>query len=347
MKREITEDGIIFWVENGRLESLVNNGEAKSVVIPNKFASGIEITFIDSSVCKGKFDKITISDEITDISENAFAYSAVKEVNWSKGCRVIPSHCFFHSTVEAVHGIENVEIIEEQAFMETKHLKRLRWPDKCNAIPQWCFYCSAIKKISNTKNVIWIGCYAFFQTNLTKFEWPTGCKKIPDSCFAGSALEEISNIEEVERINFKAFFATKIKKFHWPPKCKRIPDQCFCSCAELTEILNTENVEEVGKSAFEATNIESFVWPDKCHIIPNSCFYHSPLKGISNISNVSIIEAYAFGRTSFDTANKLDLSESIISTIEEKVFAGLDREAVLFSYYLAENIEPAFLEELD
>lgn len=344
MKKEISKNGVIFEVDNEKLVSLTNNCTAKTVVIPRKLAFGIEITSIGNNVCKGVFEKITISDEITDISESAFAYSMVEEVCWSKGCRTIPKYCFFNSIVKIVSGIENVETVEEHAFMDTHYLEKIRWPSKCKIIPEWCFYGSAIEEISNTDHVVKVEECAFSKTGLIEFKWPTGCKIIPIKCFSNSSLKEISNIEDVEAIKEQAFFSTNIKKFYWPPKCKKVYEQCFYNCKALEEVIATDNIEEIEDSAFEKTGIKSFAWPAKCSVIPDSCFYDSSLKAISNTNNVLAIEAYAFGKTEFDAGNKLDLSEAIVSRIGLKAFTKLEKEAVNLPYYLTEDIELAFYE---
>lgn len=206
-----------------------------------------------------KIEKIVFEDPsaITRIEKEAFSdCSNLKTFIWPPNCREL-SNCFAGSGLETLKGIENVEKIQEEAFVDT-HLTELEWPQKCNCIPMGCFYDSTIEKITGIDNVTKIESHAFSKTHkLRAFAWPKGCSVIPAWCFSHSALKEISNIEHVEKIENSAFINSNLESFVWPSHCHEIPMSCFENTKLLKSIKGLEVVKTIGPLAFNSTSLKS------------------------------------------------------------------------------------------
>lgn len=170
--------------------------------------------------------------------------------------------------------------------------------------------------------------------------WTSGCNYIPARCFQGSCIKRIFNIEHVTEIGEGAFAGTWIKRFTWPENCKKIPADCFRK-SRLNFICKIENVEKIGRGAFRNTMLETINWPVACSVVPRECFAYSGLKSILGLKNVSRIEASAFRDTK--DLNDVDLSSSFVIEVQRTAFAGINKDAVTFSYYISEDIiESAF-----
>lgn len=145
------------------------------------------------------------------------------------------------------------------------------------------------------------------------------------------------NIHSVEQGAFKNLCADELV---WTSGCNYIPAHCFQgSC--IRRIFNIEHITEIGEGAFARTWIKRFTWPAACSVIPRECFAYSGLKSILSLKNVSCIEASAF-RDAKDL-NDVDLSSSFVIEVQRTAFAGVNKDAVAFSYYISEDIiESAF-----
>lgn len=119
-------DGVKFKVDgNGCLRELRSKGGCPSVIIPRVLSNGIEIKSIGSDFVKGKFETITISDDIAAIDCGAFRMSNIDKVIWSSSCLAIPDFCFHVSMLKKITNLNNVTEIGENAFLNTHNLRSL------------------------------------------------------------------------------------------------------------------------------------------------------------------------------------------------------------------------------
>ena len=122
--------------------------------------------------------------------------------------------------------------------------------------------------------------------------------------------------------------------FIWPKSCNAIPGDCFDSSGIKT-IQDIEDVSYVGAGAFAHSAIEEITWPKNCTEIPSSCFYRSSLKKFPQIDNISTIGLMAF--CGIKPTTKIDMSNSSILSIEFAAFAEIDKENIIFPYYMSEE----------
>lgn len=329
----VTENGVVFCVENGVLKKMCNRHKVKCVKIPHILSNGEAIDSIKRAFCQGSYHSIEISDEIENIDGGAFEWSRVKRVRWSRGCKSIPSECFYCSTVEEIYNVNHVESIGDSAFAYSK-IKRFAMPPLCTEIPEYCFRDSEITMILNTECIERVGKYALSGCDIMSFVWPSKCKIIPEACFENCELRRLFNIKDVETIKEDAFCCTHhLTKFTWPNNCETMPANCF-RASGIKTVKNIESVSCVGSRAFANSDIEEILWPEKCPKIPDHCFNSSALKKF-DFTNITNIGESAFADTF--PVSKYDMSNSKVMNIDVCAFYGVDRENVIFSYYTPEQ----------
>lgn len=167
MTKSICHNGILYQVNDGSLALMKGKSDSnrdtviiETAEIPSVFPDGTQIKNINPQFLKGIFKKIVISDDIQWIAPSAFSWSAVEEVVWPKGCRVIPEKCFTASHVKKVSNIGSVMLIGKRAFSNCEIIE-IDWPENCRVIPEGCFEGSCINKVNNVECVTKIENWAF------------------------------------------------------------------------------------------------------------------------------------------------------------------------------------------
>ena len=178
--------------------------------------------------CRARLASISNLDNVKEVKDFAFMYASDPQLGqklanverigygvfdsyrgsefvWMPKCKTIPDNSFGNSEIETISNIENVEIIENDAFWACERLTHFNWPLKCKIIPAGCFSISGLESISGIESVEEIEEHAFCGTKLTTFTWPRKCKVIPATCFARTPLKSINGIDDVEIIEATAF----------------------------------------------------------------------------------------------------------------------------------------------
>lgn len=208
-EKTIIKDGVKYTVDmtNNYLHMMENVGELCDAFIPHVLEPGVIIDTIDGEFCRGRFGKITISDEISNIRPYAFYGAVIEEIVWPASHTSIPLECFQESTLGTVSNIDNVTHIGTSAFAGCA-IKKLVWPSKCFEIPQKCFINGRVSDLTNVGHVSSIGDEAFAGCSICRFDWPEGCEDVPTKCFEGSTIEIFKGAEHIERIGSEAFAYT-------------------------------------------------------------------------------------------------------------------------------------------
>lgn len=150
--------------------------------------------------------KLVLPDTVVSVEECAFKNTNIfREITWSKNCKKIPNECFYGSSIEQIHGIENVSYIGEMAFAMSK-LKSIKYPASCKTIKSNCFTMSNLEKILGIDDVEEIMPGAFDGTCIKSFILPKKVKSIPNRCFRNCEdLREISPLIDISSIGDQAF----------------------------------------------------------------------------------------------------------------------------------------------
>jgi hypothetical protein len=84
-------------------------------------------------------DTLVISKGIEKVNTSAFEAMCANTVVWPSSCPVIPTNCFYGSTIRHFKGMENVQDIQNKAFYKVSELEEFSWPEGCEVIPYECF----------------------------------------------------------------------------------------------------------------------------------------------------------------------------------------------------------------
>ena len=361
IRKKITIDELVIPDSFSIIEDLAfYKSEVNKVIwpasvkrIPKECFSHSKLTKIDNinsitEIANGAFlhchnlKELYLPDNIKSIQEEAFCFSSIEYIRWPSNVHTIPKLCFASSDIRLLENIDNLDVIEEDAFHFCDKLKtfiipdnisvignhafynsgieKCRWPSNCKIIPCACFMSSSLEAITNIDGCTKIDKEAFCETKLKKISWPSHITTIADSTFCCCQfLEEISGIDNVTSIGNNAFSSTNFISFDWPKKCCSIPNDVFWGCDNLKNIYGINNVTSIGNNAFaHCTSLESFVWPEKCHTISENCFRNCiSLSSIDIKKEISIIkvEENAFLQTKI---KKLDLSFLTYCIINDK-----------------------------
>ena len=190
--------------DNNSLSMVINEGPRCDLDIPNILPSGQKIDVIKGDIFRGKYGKITISNDIKQILACAFYEVDAEEVVWPDTCGYIPFGCFQNSNIGTISNIDQVVVVGECAFRGAK-IGDIIWPSKCKEMPAQCFSSCHIRALYNTEHIVLIGEGAFYKGKIKYFNWPQGCPVIPDYCFQGSDIETLSGINNIKTIGYSAF----------------------------------------------------------------------------------------------------------------------------------------------
>lgn len=138
----------------------------------------------------------------------------------------------------------------------------------------------------------------------------------------------------VSVVHKDAFYDSAVKEVVWSSGCSTIPKGCFYNSL-IERISNIDHVAVIGDFAFTSSCIKDFVWPNKCRTIPTGCFSNSKLESISNICHVLEISALAF--ESLKYTGKLNLSEIIFCSVDQRAFRHSPKDNIIFPYYISEE----------
>lgn len=336
---------VTFWVDR-KTKTLIKMETPclhESVTIPSVLPNGVEIARIGPGFCFGSYPTITIDNKIKRVCRCAFKNAIVFCVVWPSGCHTIPERCFEDSAVEELLNISHVKVIGPSAFGGS-HINEIKWPIRCKKIPEYCFCnCSYFKRIFNTDNVAAIGRGAFLDSKIEEFAWPAKCKTIPNACFCGASIKRLTNYDEVTQIEPCAFQFSLIEQFTIPKAVRDIWFMAFAGCKKLQKLELHDEITSIYDNVFVDASIDNIRWPLGCSRIPSGCFDGAQIGTITNLSHVSEICEEAFHDAVL--TDKLDFEQSPINVIGDGSFAGVDRDKVLFPYYMSEDeIQRAFTE---
>lgn len=135
-------------------------------------------------------DKIIVEKGITEIREEAFAHSNLKEISLPEGISYIPPACFDRcKELVKVNIPKSVKWIYDNSFAETKSLKEIVIPDGCNAFSN-AFIGSGVEKVTLPKDITIIHDHCFDGCkDLKTISLPDGLKTIDDFAFYNTGID--------------------------------------------------------------------------------------------------------------------------------------------------------------
>ena len=333
----VNEDGTIsdemqglkytYDTKNGTYTVSVQWGGTKHIVIADTL-KGKKVTTITSmnstdieTVKLGKYvkkiedqtfyylrslKKVVLSDAVTTIGKEAFAYSGLESIVLTKNVKSIGESAFSYC-----YNLINVEIksekltkIPKKCFHYAEKLKKITLPEKVTSLGTGAFsYCSALEKVVINGNVKTIPAECFQATvALKSIKFPSALTKINEYAFSYSGLEKVTIPEKVTKIGQWAFYGCKLKTLTIKGSLKELPYGAFADCTVLEQVKISGKIKTMrsafsGCSALEQVDITGTVTT-----MEGSVFSNCPsLKQVNISGSVGTINAFVFnGCTSLE-----------------------------------------------
>lgn len=273
------------------------NSSDGEIVIPKKYKDK-PVTGIGSNLLNGSIVSITIHEDITYISNDAFVcdiypiypyrltkfivdadnpnYSSIDGHLYSKDGKVLIRYAPANES-SAFTVPDHVTTINKYAFGNSKSLLHVYLPEGVISIGDYAFtQCSNLENISLPNSLASVGQGAF-----------TDCKSLETIVFA-DGLTHIGNYAFQHCIS--------LKSVTFPNGLTSIPDGIFFSCEALENVDIPSSITSIGDSSFLACySIKNIEIPSGLTFIGESAFYLcSSLQSITVPSSVTHIGSYAF-----------------------------------------------------
>ena len=244
---EITENGVVYYLDNGTATVTDYVGNDTSVEIPAQ-VRGYPVTEIGDNAFEASYNlrSIGIPKGVTAIGNWAFAACfELESISIPEGVTSIGQHAFDECTfLRSIDIPDSVSSIGWGAFFRCSDLTSITIPYGVTSIQEWAFgYCESLVSINIPASVISIGEAAFKEcSKLSSVNIPDGITSIGWGTFYGcSSLASIYIPDSVTSIGQQAFSgrSSDLTIYGEPGSCAEI------YASEQGIPFNTEYYEEV------------------------------------------------------------------------------------------------------
>ena len=256
------EDFNTMWNStfNGHLKVLdLGNASVENGIIPDHalFHIDEQMDWSTLTVTTIELEKLVLPDNITEISDFAFAYAiSLTEVNFPSSLRYIGKAAFTDCillTADKLQFGEYLEKIGVQTFFQCAGLTGpIHLPESLQWIDSGAFYRCRITEINIPKSLEYLGGDAFLGS---RFKTAI----LPDDCYLSPQGGQFYNNWE-------------LVEAHLPDNLTFVPQDVFCYCNALTTVNIPSKATEIGEFAFNNTAIESLEIPHSIEVIRDDAF---------------------------------------------------------------------------
>ena len=234
---------------------------------------------------------------------------------------VVPSYCFYRSSIKTVTLGEGVEIIDQDAFSGCTKLSKINLGDITSIGSSAFSGCSSLQRVTfdqleEIRASAFSGC-----TKLSEINLGENITSIGSSAFYGCIqLLSIDIPNSVQNIGSYAFSeCSNLAHATIGNGVKTIPDYCFYRCTDLNTVTLDSKVETIGQHAFEGcTTLENINLDGSIITISSQAFYGcSKLTVVTLGDKVKTIEGSAFAGSALQS---IDIPNSV-QTIGMSAFA--------------------------
>ena len=252
--------------------------------------------------CPG-FTTITIPDSVTEIGEDAFAYTNLSSIVipdsvtkiWNgafENCKRLSSAQLSNSLVELGY----------RAFSNCTSLTSIRIPKSLKKVYVYInggpFQgCNALQNVELESGMTTIAGGLLYQCpGFTTITIPDSVTEIGEDAFAYTNLSSIVIPDSVTTLNRSAFSNTKLESIRVPDTVTGMGDHVFSGCTELKEVTLPNIRKNIVAGMFEGcTSLEKIVLPETITAIRENAFKNcTSLKDITWSKAPTVIESNAF-----------------------------------------------------
>ena len=277
---------------------------------------------------------LTLPEGITEIGQDTFSNSGIKELNLPSTLRKIGklafSQAIVHSPLKLPEGLTDIEAeafsgnyttqitfpstlkhMGERAFYKSGITEVNLAGTNLTSIPNYAFAeCASLKKVTLGDKITAIGNNAFFNLKgLNELTFGSGLKTIGSYAFSDCRLRNgeadqplmLDFPDSVEKMGDYAFYGWKDSPVSIDLKAGKLP----------------ANLKTLGKYAFEYTELTSVTIPEGLTVIPEKAFYGTnELVKVTLHNGISEICWDAFGREKNSEGKRLQFSYPTDETSE-------------------------------
>ena len=259
-------------------------GDLKEVTIPQSVVSSrLSYCFNDCYI-----EKAILSRNVTSISDEAFRYTSVKNIEIPDTVTSIGRHALDGCEFEEITIPDSVTSIGEYAFDGCSKLKSIDIPDSVTSIGGGAFWgCTLFTRLDIPASVTYIG------NSIIEFcNDMTGIYVDPDN----PAYASVDGILYDKDLYSIIEIPKSITSVVIPDTVAHIPDYAFSKCSKLSSITLSASTYRINKYAFrECTSLTEINIPDSCVFIGQYAFYGcTALSKVTFGSSLKEIEHDAF-----------------------------------------------------
>lgn len=273
------------------------NSKLKKITVSSNVTEIVYCAFSNTP----NLETVVLPDNLKKIDLQAFADSAVSNVNLPSSLEEIGEQAFRGTNLTKVEIPSSVKKISDEAFAEIDSLSEIIIHDGVETIGYSAFYrsgsASTPLQVRLPDSVTKLGSYAFATEALEKITLSSNLSEIPSCCFEGTGLTEITLPASVQKIDSRAFY----------------------NCLKLKTVNIEGNNVEINSSVFENAPIENFDFEKVSGAVAHDSFKGSHLTSIVFPETVTEISYRAFQASKF--LEEVDFPEAII-TLDVEVFNG-------------------------
>lgn len=310
---------------------LVGNIGPHSTIKTEKLPKNLEYIGDRAFIYNESFKKIIIPESIKHIGRDAFAHSALEQVELPDNLKEIPKGAFAFTPLQSIDLPDNLEKIGEVAFYECLSLDGIEFPDTVTYIGESAFEaCEAITSINIPPKLETINKSTFaYLLSIVKIHIPSTVKKICDDAFTCcDNVVEITIENGVESIGNEAFFGSRIKEITIPESVKNLgygiiaeteTEVVYYNAVEFD--INIDRATSTNKHAkFSTDTLKKIVFGEKVTFVP--AFFSLNCESLEEIvfsDNITEIDYGAFMGCTGLRSVKLPKN---LKTIEPGLFYG-------------------------
>lgn len=206
-----------------------------------------------------KLEEISIPISVTEIGNNAFAETPLKEVILPNGLKTIKSGAFQDcKSLRKITIPDTVEEIQTKAFANCQ-LKQLILPNNLRKLGRFALQGNPLEYINLPKTIEEIGEQCFMTTPIKTILIPPKVSLIPDSCFLDcEQLETVYILGETVIDGFAFMYCTNLKKI------------IGCKMTKIKEYAFPEEIEGTQFTVSDECIIEENAIPSNAQVIRRS-----------------------------------------------------------------------------
>lgn len=298
---------------------LYNKAEDTLLLVPNNVSETIKANVkkiaYGAFAGNSKMNTLTIPATVEEISDFAFAYTAIEKVDFSNTKAELGNYLFYYSEINEAMNLDKLSTIPSYMFTNSK-LVDVKLGD--NVTINYGAFANietlSTLEIGNNAN---IGDYAFYHSFKRDGKATLKSATIGEFAFADSKLKEI-DAKEVTSIAKAAFMNSNLRNISLD-SVETIAELAFAKNYYLMEVSLSNDVTTINNSTFaNCDNLSTVKNATNVTTIDDYAFYGSNRLNTIDLSKVNYIGKLAFASTiKEDSDEKTALSTIDLSSVQE------------------------------